>query len=152
MFTRASTLLSPILALSSVVATASEPIAARGGSSCNNGIMQCCAYTYPVSYHALLLQERTVNHSPVHLQATQANLDLFQGLLGIVGKIPLIGPLLAISCFPLTGLSLYTGGNCAQQSFCCQNTYGVSPMRSRGRSPTLWVLLFTGRYSLRWLQ
>ena len=152
MFICASTLLLPILALPSVVATASEPITARDDSSCNNGIMQCCNYTYPVSYHALLLQERTVNRSPVHLQATQANLDLLQGLLGIVGKIPLVGPLLAIGCSPLTGLSPYTGGNCAQQSFCCQNTYYVSPMRSGGRSPTLWVLLFTGRCSLRWLQ
>ena len=126
MFIRASTLLLPILALPSVVAAAPEPIAARDDSSCDYGTLQCCSSIYPVSYHTLLLQERTVNHSPVHLQATQSILDMFI----IIGNrtIPLIGPLLAINCSPITTVGVGTDANCAAgHTVCCQSIQFVSP-------------------------
>jgi len=63
MFIRASALLLPVLALSSVVAAAPEPIVARDGSSCSNGTLQCCTSTFDVSYHALLVPEMT---EPTH--------------------------------------------------------------------------------------
>ncbi|KAL4061877.1 fungal hydrophobin-domain-containing protein [Scleroderma yunnanense] len=100
MFIRASALLLPVVALSSVVAAAPEPISARGGSSCSNGTLQCCTSTF---------------------DATQSNLNLLTGLLGIVASVPLVGPLLALNCSPITGLGLGTGANCAQQTVCCQN-------------------------------
>ena len=65
MFIRASTLLLPVIALSSVVVAAPEPVA-RGGSSCSNGTLQCCDTTYAASYLALLLSEMAVNQFPVH--------------------------------------------------------------------------------------
>ena len=64
MFIRVSALLLPVLALSSVVAAAPEPIVARDGSSCSNGTLQCCTSTFDVSYHALLVPEMT---EPMHL-------------------------------------------------------------------------------------
>ncbi|KIM61506.1 hypothetical protein SCLCIDRAFT_874552 [Scleroderma citrinum Foug A] len=102
MFARASALLLPVLALSSVVVAAPEPIAARGdGSSCSNGTLQCCGSTF---------------------QATQSTANLLGGLLGIVGSIPIVGPLLAINCSPIDVLGLGSGASCSQQAVCCQNT------------------------------
>ena len=118
MFIRASTLLLPVLALSSVVAAAP----AERTDSCSNGTLQCCTSTYSVSCHALMLLETAINYSLVHLQATQSSLNLLQGLLGIVASVPIVGPLLAINCSPITGIGLGTGANCAQQTVCCQNT------------------------------
>ena len=63
MFIRASTLLFPVLALSSVVAAAPEPIAVRT-DSCSNGTLQCCGSTFSViSYRALPFLDMAVNHS-----------------------------------------------------------------------------------------
>ncbi|KIM53113.1 hypothetical protein SCLCIDRAFT_139587 [Scleroderma citrinum Foug A] len=101
MFIRISALLLPVLALSSVVAAAPEPIVARDGSSCSNGTLQCCTSTF---------------------DATQSNLNLLQSLLGVTASIPIVGPLLALNCSPITGLGIGTGANCAQQAVCCQNT------------------------------
>lgn len=48
MFFRASALLLPVVALSSLVAAAPEPVARGGGASCSNGTAQCCNSTYEV--------------------------------------------------------------------------------------------------------
>ena len=48
------------------------------------------------------------------------------GLLGIVAEIPIVGPLLATGCTPITVVGLGNGANCAQQTVCCQNTQFVS--------------------------
>ncbi|KIM61510.1 hypothetical protein SCLCIDRAFT_874652 [Scleroderma citrinum Foug A] len=102
MFIRASTLLLPVIALSSVVAAAPEPVARGGGSSsCSNGTIQCCGSTF---------------------QATQSNANLLTGLLGLVAGVPIIGPLLAINCSPIDILGLGSGASCTQQTVCCQNT------------------------------
>jgi len=66
MFFRASTLLLPVIALSSVVAAAPEPITARTGSSCSNGTLQCCGSTYKASYLILFISETAVNQLLVH--------------------------------------------------------------------------------------
>jgi len=128
MFIRPSALLLPVLALSSVVAAAPEPIAARTGSSCSNGTLQCCTSTFDVSCHTFLLPEMTINRLTFLSKATQNNLNLLTGLLGIVANIPLVGPLLALNCSPITVLGLGTGANCAQQTVCCQNTQFVSDL------------------------
>lgn len=48
MFIRASSLLLPVLVLSSVAAAAPGPIVARASSSCGNGSLQCCDNTVEV--------------------------------------------------------------------------------------------------------
>ena len=48
MFFRASALLLPVVALSSLVAAAPEPVA-RGGAACSNGVAQCCNTVTEVS-------------------------------------------------------------------------------------------------------
>ncbi|KAL4076449.1 fungal hydrophobin-domain-containing protein [Scleroderma yunnanense] len=101
MFIRASALLLPVLALSSVAAAAPEAIVARGGDSCSNGTLQCCQTT---------------------TSATQTNANLLAGLLGIVGTIPIVGPLFGVFCSPITGVGVGSGANCAQQTVCCQNS------------------------------
>ncbi|KIM57926.1 hypothetical protein SCLCIDRAFT_129401 [Scleroderma citrinum Foug A] len=98
MFIRVSAFLLPVLTLSSVVAAAPDSIAAR--DTCSNGTLQCCTSTY---------------------DATQTNLNVLTGLLGIANDIPLVGPLLATNCTPITVIGAGTGANCAQQTVCCQN-------------------------------
>ena len=46
--------------------------------------------------------------------------------MGIVAEIPLVGPLLGLSCTPITVIGVGSGANCAQQTVCCQNTQFVS--------------------------
>ncbi|KAG6337308.1 hypothetical protein ID866_1770 [Astraeus odoratus] len=100
MFIRASTLLLPVITLSALVAAAPEPVVARGGTDCSNGTLQCCSQT---------------------LDATQTNANLLEGLLGIVVS-PLLGPLLALNCSPITVIGISGGATCAQQAVCCQGT------------------------------
>lgn len=45
-FIQASTLLLPVLALSSPIIAEPDPIAARGGDKCSGGSPQCCQTTY----------------------------------------------------------------------------------------------------------
>ncbi|KIM61512.1 hypothetical protein SCLCIDRAFT_1215978 [Scleroderma citrinum Foug A] len=99
MFIRASGLLVPIVALSSMVAAAPGPVARTDGS-CSNGTLQCCQSTST---------------------ATSSSLSELTGLLGIVADIPLVGPLLGLNCSPITVIGLGSGANCAQQTVCCQN-------------------------------
>ena len=47
-------------------------------------------------------------------------------LLGIVGNVPLVGPLLVINCSPITVIGLNVGTTCTQQALCCQSTQLVS--------------------------
>ncbi|KIM61505.1 hypothetical protein SCLCIDRAFT_121918 [Scleroderma citrinum Foug A] len=101
MFIRASSLLLPVLVLSSVAAAAPGPIVARASSSCGNGSLQCCDNT---------------------VEATQANANELSGLLGIAASIPIAGPLFGISCSSISVIGVGTGANCAQQTVCCDNT------------------------------
>ena len=57
MFFRASALLLPVVALSSLVMAAPEAVA-RGGDVCSNGVTKCCESTHEVS-HALCLCSAT---------------------------------------------------------------------------------------------
>ncbi|KAL4076447.1 fungal hydrophobin-domain-containing protein [Scleroderma yunnanense] len=98
MFIRASSLLLPVVALSSVVAAAPAAIAARD-NSCSSGTLQCC---------------NTV------MDSTSSSAGVLAGLLGIVS--PLLGPLMGVNCSPITGVGVGTGANCVQQTVCCQNT------------------------------
>lgn len=101
MFFRASTLLLPVVALSSLAAAAPNAVA-RGssGSSCGNGnTMQCCNQTYTT---------------------TSTNINYLEGLLGIVLSGNL-GSLLGLNCSPITVLGVGSGTSCTQQTVCCDN-------------------------------
>ncbi|KAG6337312.1 hypothetical protein ID866_1774 [Astraeus odoratus] len=100
MFVRASTFLFPVVALSTLVAAAPAPESIVARDVCSNGTLQCCGQT---------------------LTANQASVNLLQGLLGVVVS-PLIGPLLALSCSPITGIGIGGGATCAQQAVCCEGT------------------------------
>ncbi|KAG6329600.1 hypothetical protein ID866_9489 [Astraeus odoratus] len=100
MFIRASTLLFPVFALSALVAAAPAPESIVARDVCSNGNLQCCGQT---------------------LDANQSNANLLTGLLGIVIS-PLVGPLLALNCSPLTVLGVGGGATCTQQAVCCQGT------------------------------
>ncbi|KAG6337309.1 hypothetical protein ID866_1771 [Astraeus odoratus] len=101
MFMRISTLFFPVVALAAFVAAspAPESVAARQ-DICSNGTLQCCSQT---------------------LTADQASVNLLQGLLGAVIN-PIIGPLFAINCSPITAIGVGGGATCAQQAVCCTGT------------------------------
>ncbi|KIM61504.1 hypothetical protein SCLCIDRAFT_1215971 [Scleroderma citrinum Foug A] len=100
MFFRASALLLPVVALSSLVAAAPEPVARGGGASCSNGTAQCCNSTY---------------------ENNATNTNLLEGLLGIVLDVTAQG-LLGLDCSPITVIGLGGGASCTQQAVCCQGT------------------------------
>ncbi|KAG6327186.1 hypothetical protein ID866_11903 [Astraeus odoratus] len=103
MFIRASTLLFPVLAAASLVAAAPEAVVARGGgttTTCSNGNAYCCNQTFT---------------------ANQASVTIIQALLGVVVN-PIVGPLLGISCSPITVIGGVLQSTCTQQTVCCEGT------------------------------
>ncbi|KIM61532.1 hypothetical protein SCLCIDRAFT_25836 [Scleroderma citrinum Foug A] len=94
MFFRVSTLLLPVVALSSFVAAAPGAIAARG-ASCATGVLQCCMSTSTAT---------TQNAQKAGISA------------------PVVGPYIGFQCTTFTGVGIASGANCNQQAVCCSQT------------------------------
>ncbi|KIM61516.1 hypothetical protein SCLCIDRAFT_875079 [Scleroderma citrinum Foug A] len=92
MFIRASSLILPVVALSSVVSAAPASLSTR--DSCSGGTVQCCNTVF---------------------SSSSSSASFLAGLLGITDA--LLGPLMGVNCSPIGGV----GANCVQQTVCCQN-------------------------------
>ena len=54
-------------------------------------------------------------------------MNYLTGLLGVVAEIPIVGPLLAVGCSPISVVGVGSNGaNCLQQTVCCQKDQFVS--------------------------
>ncbi|KAG6331940.1 hypothetical protein ID866_7147 [Astraeus odoratus] len=103
MFIRAYALLVPVLATAALAAAVPEAIVARNGK-CSNGSEYCCKTTYT---------------------ADQTGVDAIYALLGVTVN-PVVGPLLATGCSPITVIGVGSSSSCTQQDVCCTGTQFVS--------------------------
>ncbi|KAG6329271.1 hypothetical protein ID866_9818 [Astraeus odoratus] len=103
MFIRAHTLLVPVLAVASLATAIPEAIVARAGK-CSNGSEYCCTTTYT---------------------ADQNGVNKIYALLGVIVD-PVVGPLLATGCSPITVIGVGSSSSCTQQDVCCTGTQFVS--------------------------